>query len=84
MSTEALNITLDEPLKTFVLEQAAAAGYPQPGDYVSALIDAERRRKAASELENLLLEGLQSGPAIEADDAYWEQSRRTLGLPPRR
>lgn len=84
MSAEALTISLDDPLKTFVLEQAAAEGYPQPGDYVSALIDAERRRKAETDLETLLVEGLVSGSSIEANDAYWEESRRKLGLPPRR
>jgi antitoxin ParD1/3/4 len=84
MSTDALTISLDEPLKTFVLQEAAAAGFHQPGDYVSALIDAERRRKADLRLEGLLMEGLESGPAVEADDAYWETNRRKLGLPPRR
>jgi antitoxin ParD1/3/4 len=58
---------LNEPLKSFVLEQAAAAGYPQPSDYVLALIDAERRRKSESELEEMLVAGLCSGELIEAD-----------------
>lgn len=84
MATETLTITLNEPLKTFVLEQAAAAGYPQPADYVSALIDAERFRKAQSELESLLVAGLDSGPSIEAGKDYWGENRRNLGLPPRR
>ena len=84
MSSNPLTISLNDPLKTFVLEQAAARGYPQPGDYVSDLIDAERRRKAGAELEAMLVEGLHSGPSIEADDSYWEEGRRKLGLPPRR
>lgn len=84
MPTDILTISLDEPLKTFVLQEAAAAGFRQPDEYVSALIDAERRRKAGQELEGLLLEGLQSGPSIEADDTYWERNRSKLGLPPRR
>lgn len=83
MSADPLTISLNDPLKTFVLEQAAVGGYPQPADYVSALIDAERRRKAESELKALLIEGVNSGPAIEADDTYWAQTRRKLGLPPR-
>jgi antitoxin ParD1/3/4 len=82
MAADPLNISLNDPLKAFVLEQAAVEGYRQPGDYVSALIDAERRRKAERELESLLVEGLNSGPSIEADDVYWRESRRKLGLPP--
>ena len=82
MSVDPLTISLNDPLKAFVLEQAAVEGYRQPDDYVSALIDAERRRKAERELEALLVEGLNSGPSIEADDAYWQENRRKLGLPP--
>lgn len=81
--SDALTISLNEPLKTFVLEQAAAAGYIKPGDYVSALIDVERRRKAQSELEVLLAQGINSGPSIDADDDYWAETRRKLGLPAR-
>lgn len=80
MSADPLTISLSDPLKTFVLEQAAAKGFPEPVDYVSALIDAERRRKVVSELETLLVEGLDSGPSIEANDAYWRETRRELGL----
>lgn len=83
MSADPLTISLDEPLKTFVLKQAAAGGYRQPCDYISALIEAERRRTAGSELESLLIEGMQSGPSLQADDEYWQESRRKLGLPRR-
>lgn len=83
MSADPLTISLDEPLKTFVLRQAAAEGYQQPCDYVSALIETERRRRAGSELEAMLIEGVQSGPPIQADEVYWQESRRKLGLPPR-
>lgn len=80
--SDALTISLNEPLKTFVLEQAAA-GCLTPGDYVSALIDVERRRKAQSELDVLLAKGINSGPSIEADDDYWAETRRKLALPAR-
>jgi antitoxin ParD1/3/4 len=83
MAADSLTISLNEPLKAFVLEQAAAQGFAEPGEYVSALIDAERRRKAERELEDLLIEGLESGPSIEVDDVYWVETRRKLGLLPR-
>jgi len=84
MANETLRIALGEPLRTFVLEQAAAAGYPHPADYVYALIDAERRHKAQSQLESLLVEGLDSGPSIEACKDHWIENRRKLELPTRR
>lgn len=81
--SDSLTISLSEPLRTFVLQQATAAGYDKPGDYVSALIDAERRRQAQSELEELLLAGIASGPSTEANEEYWAQTRRKLDLPHR-
>lgn len=83
MASDSLNISLGERLKSFIEEQAAAGGFARPDEYVSAVLNAERRRKAQNELEELLLEGLNSGPPIEATEEFWEQHRRELGLPPR-
>lgn len=77
-----ISISLSEPLKSFVDEQAAAAGN-SPGDYVLSLINAERMRKAQETLEAALLEGLNSGPSVPVNHAYWERERDLLGLPPR-
>lgn len=82
MEPDSLDISLSGPLKSFVEAQAAAAGN-SPGDYVLALIDAERQRKAEDELEGALLDGADSGPSIPVNEAYWENERRLLGLPPR-
>lgn len=84
MASDSLYISLNEPLKSFVEEQTAAAGFARPDEYVSAVLNAERRRKAEDELEQLLLEGLNSGPSIEANEEFWEEKRRELGLPRRR
>jgi antitoxin ParD1/3/4 len=82
MESDSLDISLSGSLKSFVETQAAAAGN-SPGDYVLALIDAERQRKADEELDAALLDGLNSGPSIPVDDRYWDNERRLLGLPPR-
>ena len=82
MEPDSLDISLSGSLKSFVEAQAAAAGN-SPGDYVLALIDAERQRKAEKELEEALLDGVNSGPSVPVNDEYWENERRLLGLPPR-
>jgi antitoxin ParD1/3/4 len=77
--TTTLNISLPKPLKDFVEEQTAAEGYTSSSEYIRELIRAARRRRSRSHhLETLLLEGLDSGPCIEADDAYWRAKERGL------
>ncbi|HUY92829.1 MAG TPA: hypothetical protein VMV10_29080 [Pirellulales bacterium] len=82
MESDSLDISLSGRLKSFVEAQAAAAGN-SPGDYVLALIDAERQRKAEEQLEVALLDGVNSGPSIPVNEEYWENERRLLGLPVR-
>ena len=82
MEPNSLDISLSGPLKSFVEAEAAAAGNT-PSDYVLSLIDSERKRKAGEQLEAALLDGLNSGPSIPVDEAYWERERQLLGLPPR-
>ena len=77
--TTTLNISLPKPLKRFVEEQTAVEGYTSASEYVRELIRAARRRRTqAHHLETLLLEGLDSGPCVEADGAYWAAKERGL------
>jgi antitoxin ParD1/3/4 len=61
MATTSLNISLPEALKEFVHERVAEKAYSNPSDYVRALIREDQRRRAEEKLEQLLLEGLESG-----------------------
>jgi len=63
MATTSLNISLPEALKDFVHERVAEQAYSNPSDYIRALIRADQKRRAEEKLEQLLLEGLESGPA---------------------
>ena len=62
MST--MNISLPDPMKTFVDEQVEARGYGSSSEYVRDLIrkDGDRQR-----LRGLLLGGAESSPAEPAD-----------------
>lgn len=78
-SSTTLNISLPTPLKAFVEEQTAEHGYTSASEYIRELIRAARRRRTRGhELETLLLEGLESGACIEADDAYWAAKEKKL------
>ena len=70
-----MNISLPEPLKTFVDEQVAGGSYGTSIEYVRALIrnDQDRQR-----LRNLLLEGASSAPTGPADAAFFHDLRERV------
>jgi antitoxin ParD1/3/4 len=74
-----LSVTLSESLKEFVEAQAAAGNYASAGDYVLALLREAQKRQAWAKVEALVLEGLNSGEAVEVTEEYWEAKRRRLG-----
>ena len=74
-----LNISLPKPLKKFVEEQTVSGGYTSASEDLRELIRAARRLRTRNhQLETLLLEGLESGPCIEADEDYWVAKERGL------
>jgi antitoxin ParD1/3/4 len=66
----SMNISLPEELKEYV-EQRAQGGYSTPSEFVRELIRRDQKRHAKERLEQLLLEGLESGEPIPADEAFW-------------
>lgn len=73
MST--MNISLPDPMKTFVDEQVEARGYGSSSEYVRDLIrkDGDRQK-----LRRLLLVGAESSPAEPVDAAYFESLRTRI------
>jgi antitoxin ParD1/3/4 len=73
-----LNFSLPESMRDFISEQVAKGGYSTASEYIRHLIRQELERVAKTQLETLLLEGLDSGEAIEITDEWWEQKRTEL------
>ena len=67
-----MNISLPDPLKTFVDEQVAGRGYGTSSEYVRELIRKDQDRQ---HLRGLLLEGAESSPAAPADAGYFNGLR---------
>lgn len=66
MST--MNISLPDPMKTWVEEQTKAGRYANSSDYVRDLIRRDRARsEAVAEIQGAINAGLASGPATELD-----------------
>ena len=74
----SMNISLPESLRRYVHKRCAEADYSNPSDYVRALIREDKKRTAQQGLERLILDGLESGAAVEADTEYWDQKRAAL------
>jgi len=67
-----MNVSIPDALREYVDERIAEGGYANVSDYVRALIRDDRARRAKATLEAKLMEGLASGPPVEATDAYWK------------
>uniref|UniRef100_UPI0030D6D21D ribbon-helix-helix domain-containing protein n=1 Tax=Calothrix sp. NIES-2098 TaxID=1954171 RepID=UPI0030D6D21D len=62
-------------MKTFVEEQVIKGGYASISEYLLDLINQDQQRQAQENIEELLIEGLESGDSIEVTDEWWEQKR---------
>ena len=73
-----INISLPEPLKTFVEEQVDASGYSTVSEYFRELIREDKKRRAQERLETLLLEGLESAAASPLTKKDMDKVRRAV------
>ena len=74
----SLNISLPQSLKDYVEDRVETGGYSTPSEYVRELLRQDHNRRAAQELEALLLDGLKSGDPIQISPEYWETKRKQL------
>ena len=73
-----MNISLPDTMKAFVDAQIQERGYGTSSEYIRDLIRSDQTRQAEQRLAALMLEGLESGPAIPADAAYWDRKREAF------
>ena len=63
-----MNISLPEPMKAWVEQQAQSGRYSNSGDYVRDLIRRDQERShALAELSSLVAQGLDSGEPVAFD-----------------
>ena len=63
----SLNISLPQSLKDYVEDRVNDSGYSQ-----------DQKRRVGEKLEDMLLEGINSGEPIEITPEYWENKRWQL------
>jgi antitoxin ParD1/3/4 len=78
-SSTSMNVSLPKSLRSFVDERVSSSSYTSASEYVRELIRKDRERQAAHDrLEELLLEGLASGPASEWTEDDWASIRERV------
>ena len=69
-----MNISLPESLKEYVKERVVdEERYSTPSDYVRSLIREDQKKHDENILEQLLLDGLRSGPGIRMNPREWKK-----------
>ncbi len=72
-----MNVSLPESLRNFT-EQRVAMGYSSASEYIRELIREDRKRVAQDRLEELILDGIDSGFPVEMTNEYWEKKKKLL------
>jgi len=70
-----MSLPISPNLETRLRARAEAEGLTVEA-YLERLVQADQR--AGEELETLAIEGLNSGPPLEAGPGYWEEKHRRL------
>ena len=71
-----VQVSLPDPLKEFIEEQARKEGFGSVSDYLSSLIREVQRRQVKREIEAKLREGLESGPSSPMTREDWDAIER--------
>lgn len=75
---QSMNISLPDPMKQYVEEQVSTGAYSSASEYVRELVRADQKRRDKDQLEQLLLNALNSGEPIEITTQMLEDVRRRL------
>jgi antitoxin ParD1/3/4 len=78
MDTFTLQITLPDSLKPFVETQVSEGGYASAAEYIRSMLEQDQQRQAQDRLEDLLLQGLNSGPPTPIVPEDWAAMRARL------
>jgi antitoxin ParD1/3/4 len=71
----SMNVSLPESLRSFV-EAQVATGYGTVSEYIRELVRDDRKRKAQARLEELLLEGLDSGEGEKIAPDFFQNLKK--------
>jgi antitoxin ParD1/3/4 len=71
-----VTISLPDSLKQFIDRQVASRGYGNVSEYFRTLLRSAQDQEHSSRLQELLVEGLQTGRDIPLDQRFWKNMRK--------
>jgi antitoxin ParD1/3/4 len=75
---QTMNISLPDPMKQYVEERVSAGAYSSASEYVRELVRADQKRHAKEELEQILLNAMNSGDPFEVTPEMLEDVKQKL------
>jgi antitoxin ParD1/3/4 len=75
---QTMNISLPDPMKQFVEDRVNAGAYSSASEYVRELVRADQKRHAKEELEQILLNAMNSGDPFEVTPEMLEDVKQKL------
>jgi antitoxin ParD1/3/4 len=75
---QTMNISLPDPMKQFVEDRVNAGAYSSVSEYVRELVRADQKRHAKEELEQILLNAMNSGDPFEVTPEMLEDVKQKL------
>ena len=75
MASERLTISLAPELRHWIDSAIDSGGYSSASDFVATLV---RNHRRGEQLDQLLAEGLESGPPVAPDENYWDDKKAAL------
>lgn len=73
-----VNVSMPEALREFLEEEVERQGFSTISEYVRHLVRREMKQVEDSRLEDLLLEGIQSGAPREMKTTDWQMIRERI------
>jgi len=73
-----LNISLPDSMRAFIEEQTKTGGFSTASEYLRSLIREDQKRRGQQRLEELLLQGLESGGPERLGPEDWDDVRRRV------
>lgn len=70
-----MNVSLPDELKEFIDRQVAENNFMTSSEYIRSLV---RKEHGLAKLREMVAEGLNSGPTIPVDDAYFMRKRERI------
>ncbi len=74
----SMNISLPEALRQWVDDRVTAGGYGTASEYLRELIREDQKRRVREQLDQKLIDSLESGPAEEMTAKDWQHIRTTV------